>query len=588
MKLETLALHYWPEVEEIAKGEKGDPLNDTRLLEKRLAAMEGASDAQAVASGSTALRHCVELLCDQGDNLVSVSQLKGESLHYFTQGMKKLSIEARLVSHNDYAALELSIDKRTKAIYCETLGNPAGNIVDIEKLATIAHRHGLPLIVDNSLTTPVLCRPVDFGADIILHDLRNFVVGDASLNGGMIIDAGKFDWQAHPNRFAKFSRTEIPSGKSLFIHLCKQNLSPDRGALLAPASIPKILQSLETLSLRMHKHCENANLVAQALLEHPRISWVNYAALRNSPFNPSCEKITKGLASGLLSFGIKGGEDAAPYLRDALKLIAHGSADGGRRSIVCHPLSTSHNWLSEGEYEKSGVSPDLISLNIGLEHIDDIVADLTQALDSLPAEAVFNQMQEEKLAAKQLKKEAQGAEEKSETPVAQEKHDPAQPSTDEVTRPASTTKTKDDASEKKPDISVASESEPADKTDKSEEWNVIILGSSAVKPADNIANEESETAKNDLADQTGEKATSRAEKPGFEPDAKAETAQTEQSPSTMAEKISPEKGSNAEEQTKVISATDPSRPVQRGYRPPAAMARKPEKAGFWRWLLGLD
>ncbi|TNE76774.1 MAG: aminotransferase class I/II-fold pyridoxal phosphate-dependent enzyme [Gammaproteobacteria bacterium] len=364
----------------------------TAVLEQRLAAMEGGIGALAVASGMSAITYAIQCLCTVGDNIVSTSQLYGGTYNLFAHTLPNQGIEARMVAHDDFEGFENAIDARTKAIFCESIGNPAGNIVDIEKLAEIAHRAGVPLIVDNTVATPFLCRPFELGADIVVHSLTKYIGGHGTSIGGIIIDSGKFDWAAHKERFPIFSQPD-PSyhgviytealGPAAFIGRCRVVPLRNTGAALSPMNTFLILQGLETLGLRMERHCSNAEQVAHFLQQHPKVSWVNYAALPESPYNATCQKITGGKASGILSFGIEGGRESGAQFIDALQMILRLVNIGDAKSLACHPATTTHRQLNEEELAKAGVSSDLVRISVGIENIDDIIADIAQALDAV-------------------------------------------------------------------------------------------------------------------------------------------------------------------------------------------------------------
>lgn len=366
----------------------------TDVLEQRMAAMEGGIGALAVASGMSAITYAIQCLCKTGDNIVSTSQLYGGTYNLFAHSLPSQGIEARLISHDDYDGFENAIDDKTRAIFCESIGNPAGNIVDIVKLAEIAHKHGVPLIVDNTVATPVLCRPFELGADIVVHSLTKYIGGHGTSIGGVIIDSGKFDWVANKARFPVMNEPD-PSyhgvvytealGAAAFIGRCRVVPLRNTGAAISPMNSFQILQGLETLCLRMERHCENAEKLAEFLSKHDKVSWVNYAALANSPYHATCQKITQGKASGILSFGIKGGIEAGTQFIDALQMILRLVNIGDAKSLACHPASTTHRQLNDEELAKAGVSKDLIRISVGIENIQDIIADVSQALDSVTA-----------------------------------------------------------------------------------------------------------------------------------------------------------------------------------------------------------
>ncbi|MCK5830382.1 MAG: aminotransferase class I/II-fold pyridoxal phosphate-dependent enzyme [Methylococcales bacterium] len=359
------------------------------VLEERLALMEGGLASLTVASGMAAITYAIQAITRTGNNIVSTSQLYGGTYNFFAHTLPQQGIETRFASHGDYTGLENLIDDKTSALFCESIGNPAGNIIDIEKLAEIAHKYGIPLIVDNTVATPYLCRPFDFGADIVIHSLTKYIGGHGTTIGGAIIDSGKFDWKTNAKRFPMLNEPD-PSyhgvvytealGEAAFIGRCRVVPLRNTGAALSPHSAFLIMQGLETLGLRMERHCENALNVAQALQKHPQIKWVNYAGLPDSPYSSLCKKITKGQASGILSFGIAGGQEAGAKFIDALQMILRLVNIGDAKSLACHPASTTHRQLGEEELKTAGVSEDMVRLSIGIEHIDDIMSDIVQAL----------------------------------------------------------------------------------------------------------------------------------------------------------------------------------------------------------------
>ena len=423
MKLETLALHHGYEAEATTKSaavpiyqttsytfddtQHGADLFDlkvpgniytrimnptTDVLEQRVAAMEGGIAGLALASGMAAITYAIQTICGVGDNIVSTSQLYGGTYNLFAHALPRQGIEARMVSHDDFKGFEAAIDDNTKAVFCESIGNPAGNIVDIEKLAKIAHKHGVPLIVDNTVATPFLCKPIDFGADIVIHALTKYIGGHGTSIGGIIVDSGKFDWVANKDRFPVLNEPD-PSyhgvvytealGPAAFIGRCRVAPLRNTGAAISPMNSFQILQGLETLGLRMERHCENTEKLADYLSKHPKVAWVNYATLKGSPYNKTCKKITGGKASGILSFGIKGPEEAGSQFIDALQMILRLVNIGDAKSLACHPASTTHRQLNEEELAAAGVSADLIRISVGIENIDDIIADVSQALDAV-------------------------------------------------------------------------------------------------------------------------------------------------------------------------------------------------------------
>ncbi|RDL45469.1 bifunctional O-acetylhomoserine aminocarboxypropyltransferase/cysteine synthase [Marinomonas piezotolerans] len=361
------------------------------VLEERVAALEGGIGSLAVASGMAAITYSIQCIAEAGDNILSTSQLYGGTYNLFAHTFPKQGIEVRMVSHDDYAGFEAAIDDKTKAIFCESIGNPAGNVVDIERLAEIAHKHGIPVIVDNTVATPYLCRPFELGADIVVHSLTKYMGGHGNSVGGVIVDSGKFDWKANSKRFPALNEPD-PSyhgvvytealGEAAYIGRCRVVPLRNTGAALSPQNTFLILQGIETLGLRMERHCENAEKVAAFLQQHEKVSWVNYAALPDSPYYETCQKITHGKASGIISFGIKGGREAGGRFIDALQMILRLVNIGDAKSLACHPASTTHRQLNPEELKTAGASEDMVRLSIGIEHVDDIIADITQALDA--------------------------------------------------------------------------------------------------------------------------------------------------------------------------------------------------------------
>ena len=360
------------------------------VLEQRIAAMEGGVAALAVASGMSAITYAIQCICAAGNNIVSVSQLYGGTYNLFAHTFPKQGIETRFVSGDDFEGMEKAIDGNTRALFCESIGNPAGNVADLARLAEIAHKHGIPLIVDNTVPTPYLCRPFDFGADIVVHSLTKYAGGHGVAVAGAIVDSGRFDWSAHKEKYPMLCEPDTSYrgvvytkdfGPAAYIARCRVVPLRNTGAALSPHSAFLILQGLETLGLRMDRHCENALAVASYLHRHDKVRWVSYAALPDSPYNESCRKITGGRASGILSFGIEGGFAAGEKFIDALEMILRLVNIGDAKSLACHPASTTHRQLNEAELKTAGVTPDLVRLSVGIEAIDDIIADVSQALD---------------------------------------------------------------------------------------------------------------------------------------------------------------------------------------------------------------
>ena len=366
----------------------------TAVLEQRVAEMEGGIAGLALASGMAAITYALQCISGVGRNIVSTSQLYGGTYNLLAHTLPQQGVETRFASYEDFEGLEKLIDDKTCALFCESIGNPAGNVVDLEKLAEIAHRHGVPLIVDNTVATPILCRPIEHGADIVIHSLTKYIGGHGTTIGGMIVDSGQFDWVANKERFPMLNEPD-PSyhgvvytealGAAAFIGRCRVVPLRNTGAALAPHSAFLLMQGLETLALRMERHCENALRVAQHLNDHPQVEWVNYAGLGSSHDYDTCQKICGGHASGILTFGIKGDADAGGKFIDALQLILRLVNIGDAKSLACHPASTTHRQLSAEELLSAGVTEDTIRLSIGIEHIDDILEDIDQALAAAKA-----------------------------------------------------------------------------------------------------------------------------------------------------------------------------------------------------------
>lgn len=366
-----------------------NPTND--VLEQRLTQMEGGIGALSMASGMAAITASIQAICEAGENIVSVSQLYGGTYNLFAHTFPKQGIEVRFADGNNIESFAALIDDKTRAIFCESIGNPAGNIVDLKALADIAHQHGVPLIVDNTVATPCLCRPFEYGADIVIHSLTKYIGGHGTTIGGIIIDSGKFPWADHKERFAVMNEPD-PSyhgvvyaealGPAAYIGRCRVVPLRNMGAALSPYNAMMIMQGLETLSLRMERHCENAQKVADFLNNRPEVKWVNYGGLESSPFNTLAKQYMNGTPSGILSFGIEGGIEAGSKFIDALQLIVRLVNIGDAKSLACHPASTTHRQLSPEELVSAGVSTDMVRLSIGIENIDDILEDITQSLEA--------------------------------------------------------------------------------------------------------------------------------------------------------------------------------------------------------------
>ena len=367
----------------------GNPTN--AVLEKRIAEMEGGIAALSLASGMTAISYSIQTITRAGDNIVSTNQLYGGTYNCFTHSLPKQGITVRMVDGEDYKGIDEAIDDKTKAIYCESIGNPFGNIIDIKRFADIAHKRGIPLIVDNTVATPYLCRPIDFGADIVIHSLTKYIDGHGATIGGIIVDSGKFDWTKQPDKYPMLNEPD-PSyhgirytekfGSAAFIGCCRVVPLRETGACLSPNNAYIILLGLESLGVRMERHCKNALELAKYLERHESVKWVNYAALPNDRYHNVCKKITNGHASGIISFGIKGGKEAGAKFIDALQMILRVLSMGDAKSLACHPASTLHRQLTPEQKALAGVSEDLIRISVGIEHIDDIINDVEQAIEA--------------------------------------------------------------------------------------------------------------------------------------------------------------------------------------------------------------
>jgi O-acetylhomoserine (thiol)-lyase len=375
------------EVEGFRYSRIGNPT--TQVLERRVAELEGGLDALCVASGQAAVNYAVLNVTELGSNIVSVPQLYGTTHTLFAHLLPGQGVTVRFAESDDADAIGTLIDENTRAVYCESVGNPAGNICDIEALAGVAHRHGVPLIVDNTVATPILLRPIEHGADIVVHSLTKFMGGHGTTLGGIIVDSGRFPWQEHGRRFPMFSRPD-PSYHNLvytdhfkeaaFIGRCRCVYQRTMGAVLSPFSGFLLLQGIETVALRVERHVKNGRGVAEFLRKDPRVEWVNYTGFPDSPHHALAQKYLGGQATSLMTFGVRGGFEAGRKFYDALALIKRLVNIGDAKSLACHPASTTHRQMSAEEQRKAGVKPEMIRLSIGIEHIDDIIGDLDQAL----------------------------------------------------------------------------------------------------------------------------------------------------------------------------------------------------------------
>lgn len=361
----------------------------TDVLEQRVAALEGGIAALALASGQAAVTYAILTIAEAGDNIVSSSTLYGGTYNLFAHTLPQYGITTRFANPSDLAAFEAQIDERTKAIFAESVGNPLGNITDIAALAELAHRHGLPLIVDNTVPSPYLLRPIEHGADIVVQSLTKYLGGHGTSLGGAIIDSGKFPWAERKARFKRLNEPDVSYhgvvyteafGPAAYIGRARVVPLRNTGAAISPFNAFQILQGIETLALRVDRIVENAVKVAGYLREHPKVEWVNYAGLPDHPDHALVRKYLGGKAPGLFTFGVKGGREAGARFQDALQLFTRLVNIGDAKSLATHPASTTHRQLNPEELQKAGVREETVRLSIGIEHIDDLLADLDQAL----------------------------------------------------------------------------------------------------------------------------------------------------------------------------------------------------------------
>ena len=359
------------------------------VLEKRSAELEGGIAGLCLSAGSAAINYSILNIAEQGNNIVTVPMLYGGTYTLFKHMLPKLGIDVRFGKDDSVDSLDELIDDKTSAVFCETIGNPAGNIVDIEALANMAHNKGVPLVIDNTVATPALTKPIQWGADIVVHSLTKYMGGHGNSLGGVIVDSGNFPWDEHAEKFHMLTTPEESYhgvvytealGPAAYIGRARTVPLRNTGSALSPMNAFNILQGLSTLPLRMERHCDNALAVARHLDDHPQVEWVNFAGLSSSPHYDLAQKYMNGKPSALLSFGIKGGFDAGVKFYDALEIFLRLVNIGDVKSLAAHPASTTHRQLSEAELESAGVTPDMIRLCIGIEHIDDILADIDQAL----------------------------------------------------------------------------------------------------------------------------------------------------------------------------------------------------------------
>lgn len=355
------------------------------VLEQRMAALEGGLAALAVSSGSAAINYAVLTIAQAGDNIVSVPQLYGGTYTLFAHMLPAQGVEVRFAKDDSAEALAACIDEKTKAIFCESIGNPAGNVFDLEPVAKLANERGVPLIVDNTVATPVLLNPIAHGAHIVVHSLTKYVGGHGTTLGGVIVDAGTFPWAEHAERFPGLSKPEPAYhgvvyneqfGQAAYIARARTVPLRNTGSALSALSAFLLLQGLETLPLRMQRHGENALAVAQYLSGHPKVEWVQYAGLAGDRYHELASKYFSGPPASLVCFGVKGGYEAGIRFYDALELIKRLVNIGDAKTLACHPASTTHRQLTPEEQQSAGVTPELLRLSVGIEHVDDILADL--------------------------------------------------------------------------------------------------------------------------------------------------------------------------------------------------------------------
>ncbi len=365
-------------------------MNPTQdVLEQRVAALEGGVAALALASGQAAVTYAIQTIAEAGDNIVSASALYGGTYNLFAHTLPQFGISTRFADARDPSSFEALIDERTKAVFIESIGNPLGNITDIEAIAAIAHKHGVPLIVDNTVATPYLLRPFEHGADIVVHSLTKYLGGHGNSIGGAIVDSGKFPWAEHKQRFKRLNEPDVSYhgvvytealGPAAYIGRARVVPLRNTGAAISPFNAFLILQGIETLALRMERITDNARKVAQFLSRHAKVKWVNYAGLEEHRDHALAQKYLGGRPSGLLTFGVEGGVEGGARFQDALQLFTRLVNIGDAKSLACHPASTTHRQLNEQELAKAGVTLDTVRLSIGIEHSDDLLADLEQAL----------------------------------------------------------------------------------------------------------------------------------------------------------------------------------------------------------------
>src|ERR1700734_3169330 len=359
------------------------------VLETRIAELEGGVGALAVSSGQAAMHFTFVNLADAGSNIVTVPQLYGTTHTLLAHILPRQGISSRFAESDKASAIEPLIDENTKAVFCESIGNPAGNVCDVESLAKMAHRHGVPLVVDNTVATPILLKPFDYGADIAIHSLTKFLGGHGTTLGGAIVDSGRFRWADHADRFPAFNQPDVSYhglvyaerfGSKAYIERARSVYQRTMGAVLSPFNAFLLLQGIETVALRVERHVEKARKVGEFLLNDARVDWINYAGFTDSPYYPLVEKYLNGNASSLFTFGIKGGLEAGKVFYHSLELITRLVNIGDAKSLACHPASTTHRQTTAEQQRFAGILPETIRLSIGIEHVDDIIEDIDQAL----------------------------------------------------------------------------------------------------------------------------------------------------------------------------------------------------------------
>ena len=373
----------------------------TTVLERRVAALERGVDALSTSTGQAALHYAVLNVTALGTNVVSVPQLYGTTHTLFAHLLPSLGVTVRFAESDDSSTIERLIDSNTRAVFCESVGNPAGNICDVEALAGVAHKHGVPLIVDNTVATPILLRPIEYGADVVVHSLTKFMGGHGTTLGGIIVDSGNFPWEEHPRRFPMFSEPDASYhglvythhfGRAAYIGRCRSVYQRTTGSVLSPLSAFLLLQGIETVALRVERHVENARRVAEFLRDDNRVAWVNYTGFPDNPYYCLAQKYLGGRSCSLVTFGVHGGFEAGTKFYDALKLFKRLVNLGDAKSLACHPASTTHRQMSVQEQRTAGVSPEMIRLSIGIEHVDDIITDLDQALEEAVGGTVMHRV----------------------------------------------------------------------------------------------------------------------------------------------------------------------------------------------------